>query len=735
MTFFLPQAAPTESLPARGTDTPIPTFWQGLGAYTSSTMLERDANLRASREERDARLDVIGRAISVYGEDQALGILRETMPNLDIPAERIPEVIRRDERLQQTVLNALRADAEARPDAYAGLDLSDEGLTAQANAVLQGEYQDAQDMIALTDGGVTAPLVGGLVGGLADVRNAPFLVGGAGGAGRSFLSVVGREAALNVAAEAAFLPSQFEMAERLQIEDPGVLATLRDAALVGAAFGAAGEAVSRGLTYYRGTRARPTPLHPAETQLLVDKAEEALTSSPDPIGETVGAVQAAVTERRAAALAERPPLIVRQEARSAPPEAVTPSEAPIPPDAPPAAPTPAPEPWEPDPQAVALYESERARVLDENPGLRPTRSGERRTLSAWIKHRGGIEWTQPSPGGGRVRTWVAQELEARGVTQNQAVGLKRTGGSRDLDNLVGDADEIALFGRSGETDYLDREALVDALAREISTGKSEPTRLSMKQAMDDLARLERETFSPPRPPQERFLEGQSVPDGWVVRPGDYEGNPTRLGADLGAFLADRYPGARFSAVEMREMAETLAETGGDADLLVERILEREVEFFAAPAEAVHDPIPGWDDPPAQALPSRGGEGPGGPDQAAGAARGGAAGEGPDPRPAQRGASRVLTEAARAADEGAFDIGARADMDWLDAPAGPKAKPVQDQRTADLRRLVEEEDRPVTFLGVDGEARTMSLSAALDDLDAGDDFLDVLAACGIGRRTA
>lgn len=743
MTFFL-KKPPTEALPARGAGQALPSYWDGLGAHFTSRAIDTSSNFRVSRTRADAERTLIEQALPAFGGDAALAAHFGADP-----AKGLGFDVTEDPRLRQRVLEALRRDAEARPEAYEGIDLSEEGVETATNAVLDRERQDAQDMAALAEPGWTAPFIGGTLADVADVRTAPLLaLGFVGAAPRTFLSIAGREAALNVAAEAATLPSQFDMAERLQIEDPAVLATLRDAALVGAAFGAGGEAIVRGISYFRGTRGRAeSRIHPADEQAGVDVAETAFLNGGNPAEEARAVVREALAETRAEAVEARPPLIVREE--PAPVESET---APVIGED---APQSSNDPFDPDPEAVSARNGALDQLYADFPQLRG-----KRNLTRWMTGRGGIAWFNTAPDGTRTKTWAAQELENRGVTQKQALSMVRKDGHQDLDNLdPDDEDMAALFGRDDTGNYLNREAIVNALAREITSGKSEPTTASMRARLDEVESLARAANSPRRTPTQDFTEKVQAPGGLFVRLDDYgfddDAGFKRIGEDLDAYVASRYPGLKLQPRERAELHGTLASEGGEADYLIERVLEREFEFGTAPKEEIYDDIPGFDDIPASPLagaPRQDGEGAGGAGAPAGAVRGAAEGEGGLALQSERTAAgdqtlvpgvapvslrerleakqnAPLARAVRAADEGLFDLGARAQVDWLDDPSGPKAKPIRDQRTADLRRQAEANDEDVLL----ADGSTVKLSAALDNFDDGEDLLAALDACGIGRR--
>jgi hypothetical protein len=79
------------------------------------------------------------------------------------------------------------------------------------------------------------------------------------------------------------------------------------------------------------------------------------------------------------------------------------------------------------------------------------------------------------------------------------------------------------------------------------------------------------------------------------------------------------------------------------------------------------------------------------------------------------------------DAGLFDMGARAQSDMFDDPGGPKAAPIREQMTQDMRDWADQNADARADLG-DGKG-TRTFNDALDDLDAGDEFADMLNLCG------
>ncbi|WP_317959857.1 hypothetical protein [Phaeobacter inhibens] len=181
--------------------------------------------------------------------------------------------------IEAVIFELAKEASAADPDSWADLDFSDEAIEQDAQATLQQELEDAESILAMMPGGAgTASLLGGMTGVTLDVKNAPFLL--MGGGGGSIMRIMGREAMLNMGAEAAFLPSQFEMARFLDRPDPKVIEQLGMAAAAGGLLGGAVEALSRGISYFQmRNRVPEIPGYDEFTaRAMVDQVEDILTS-------------------------------------------------------------------------------------------------------------------------------------------------------------------------------------------------------------------------------------------------------------------------------------------------------------------------------------------------------------------------------------------------------------------------------------------------------------------------
>ena len=289
MTFFLNGPETPPKIKANAPQEDLPTWGEGLMAAGSSAQLENDSNFVAARRRIGVRDDMARDVVPRLGMDQIRPIIEERnakaieqgMPSqvVEIPDTVEEAVALLGPNFASKAIEMARSAAEADPDAWADIDLSDEAIETQTNERLRAEYEDAQQILEMMPGGrAAAEFVGGMGGITADVKNLPFLA--LGGGGGSIARVMGREAAINMGAEAAFLPSQFEMAERLGIPDPSVASQLAMAAGAGAILGGGVAAAQRGWSYYKG-RNQTKPIGRMDqlrTQIMVDQTEDILTS-------------------------------------------------------------------------------------------------------------------------------------------------------------------------------------------------------------------------------------------------------------------------------------------------------------------------------------------------------------------------------------------------------------------------------------------------------------------------
>ena len=289
MTFFLNGPETPPKIKANNPAVDLPTWGEGLGAAWSTAQLENDSNFVAARRRIGVKDNLAEQVIPRLGMDQIKPIIEERnakaiangMPSqvVEIPDNVEDAVALMGPNFSERAIEMAREAAAADPDGWADVDLSDEAIEEQTNEVLRAEYEDAQQILEMMPGGrASAEFIGGMGGITADVKNLPFLA--LGGGGGSIFRIMGREAAINMAAEAAFLPSQYKMAERLDIPDPSVASQLALAAGAGAILGGAMTAAQRGWTYYRG-RNRVEPIGrmgDLESQAMVDQVEDILTS-------------------------------------------------------------------------------------------------------------------------------------------------------------------------------------------------------------------------------------------------------------------------------------------------------------------------------------------------------------------------------------------------------------------------------------------------------------------------
>lgn len=284
MTFFLDQPAEPPKIKANNPDIDLADGWtDGLGAAISVSQLETDANFIGTRRTREAQASLGWDAAERLGADVIAERARQQGISEPIISAFTSLMGRRSthmpDNLRSVITDLANEAASDDPEAWADMDLSDDAAFNQANESMREEYEDAQAILDMMPGGQgSARLLGGMIGMTADVKNIPFLMMG-GGSG-SFARVIGREAAINMGAEAAFMPSQFEMAERLDIPDPSVVTQLAIAAAAGGILGGAMEAGARGFTYWRGRNA-VQPMRgydEIKTHQLVDEVEDILTS-------------------------------------------------------------------------------------------------------------------------------------------------------------------------------------------------------------------------------------------------------------------------------------------------------------------------------------------------------------------------------------------------------------------------------------------------------------------------
>jgi hypothetical protein len=654
----------------------------------------------------------------------------------------IEEAIRANPKVAAMVVHLARDEARQNPDSWADVSLTDEDIYRTVQKRVQDERDELEAILGASPTGPVMEVLAGMAGATFDVKNLPFLLLG-GGPG-SFLAVASREAAINMMAETAFLPDRFEMAEVLDEADPNVFQTLAGAAAIGAGFGVAVEGLRRTAGFIMRRDGLDGTLTAPEV-LAVDRVQEALESG-NPLQEAFQIARQEALILRNPINPERPPL--------------------VPPEAPRAPDTAETGVAEVDPQQIeaAIAEADSA-LLSDFPILR-----YQHPLAQQIKSIGGIQWTRLNPNTGeRELTWAASELMSRGVTQKQALSYIRRDGSASLDNIT--PSQIGMEPGTGvrmsdDGLYLDRDDLVDALAREITGGGKTPFSVEMQMRMNDLSAMQR---SDPSALDDWRAPPESA-DEFVINRDTYlfdeaeDVATARIAEDVTDYLKRTGDWERLTEAERAEIIAESQRNGGSVEYLVERAYERETDFWARADDAADD-IP-WedaarrgpaDDASRAAEPdARGAEPVPAEAGGAGARAGGDAGPSgaPDGQARIPGTERVdtgqaqrdrATIAARQQqsrigrldqtrvedDAGGLFGGAQRSM--FDDPASPEARVVHDAVTDDIQTRIEQDG---DFMVITGEGeKPRPASAVLRELDDDAEFVDIIDLCGRPRTGA
>jgi hypothetical protein len=728
MTFFLKDFDPAAQPPRRGPDTRPSRFLEGWGAAASRMMRDTNASFQRQREvvaEQDGAALAAARRLGVNGLRPLIDERNRKAAEMGMPSQMVDAQTAEEMAAalgpngSKAILDLARQAAEREPERWRDIDLTDEGIQARVSERRRAEDQDEADSLAMMTPGerAAAELLGGMVGAIADVRQIPFMLVSGGG---SLLSMMGRAALANAAAEAVTLPSMYDTAAELNKPDPNPLQQMAFGALGGAAFTGIFEglpmAARRGLAYYRD-RQTITPVEgvdPVHQSAAIQAAEGALANGEDPVF-------------AADAILSRPEAV-----QVVPPEGVpvVTTEPLIP-----------PKPTQIIPENIPDDAALAQQAVDV---LRATDSRVKRPLSDWIKSspkRG--EDFRIDPAGP-----LGQELKARGVTSRTYPGLFKKGGRGDLEDLVASEMEETFPGISAaagvDAGYLDARGLAEVLIRDAQGDAS------WLYSRADVMAAEKAAFdmeNPNRTAVQDYQEGLRAPDGFFVDKmaydfagGDVEGSIAR---DFDRWSQERGFDTILTPGERQEILAQLSKDGGDAEYLVERALERERDYVDGPENPAADQFarmgqgggePPWPDPR---------EASGG---AAGAGRGQPAFErtpagdqsvipGIDPiterQRLEAGQQQRLGGAPRGPDSeigGLFDPADKVRADLFDDPGGPKARPAQDAMREAMRDTVEADDFVVDLGTGPRSARSL-----LDEMDGDDEFAAVLDACG-KRRT-
>lgn len=713
MTYFLDDSQ--ETLQPRGNDQPLSTYFQGLSAATSQMLRDTNASWQRQREVRRERFtaaEPVARRVGIealnerYERDgPGFDHLRPAPKTVDEFFSMLP-----GNEASEIALTLGREMAEADPTAWADLDLSPEGIEKRVTERRIAEDKEETEILDMMPSGrASAEFLGGMAGMVADVRQLPFLLAGGGG---SILKIMGREAALNMAAEGVTLPSRFDTAEELGKPDPSIIQTLGMAAAGGAIIGGAVGALGRAISYYQGRSRSPRipGVSRAMTDSIVSAAEDALARGENPVKAVTDVFEALPVEPPPS----RPPLI---EPR--------PEEAPQLDDL-------AAQKERDIADAEGQFAADFPEMLQKYP------------LARVIQKLGGIKAKRLNPATGmNESTFAAQELANMGVTQRTHPFMFRKTGHSDFDNIVASEhpglSETIKF--DPQTGYFDRDALVGALGRELSSGKAHPLSAGIEARLSEIEALRNSDY---RTPTDDFLDKTPAEDGFFV-----DSNVHGFGPDDFAIMSrgfDDWAERRgFSSVltrqERAEILDELDKRGGDAEYLVERALEREQDYVDGPENGpTSEAAKTGGEGPVDGIPFPGEEAGGG----AGSGRGQSAFAAEDTAAGRQSlvpgvepvTQRQRLEAAQNApkrgmdrpmDSGLFDMGARQQMDMFSEPASKEARVMQDNIAADIRDQIRKDGDFTVDIG-DGKGERLA-SSVLDDLDAGDKASARMDICG------
>lgn len=739
MTYFL-QSNDAPKIKAQNPQSDLSSWFGGLGAAFTKSAMENDANFTAARKQRDVQFEMAQQAAPRVGIQALNDWYTETGAGYDHirPAPQTTDEFfaMHGNEAYRMVLDVARQQADADPAKWADMDLSDAAVEKQVNERLRTEYEDAQLTLDMMSGGRgAAEFLGGLGGITADIKNLPFLLIG-GGSG-SIMRVLGREAAINVAAEATFLPSQFDMAERLNIPDPDIRTQLAMAAVGGAVFGGLMEGGARAITYWKGRNViQPVPGYSMGTSdAMVTAAENAIAAGENPLQ----AVQQALKDTRPQ------PYIL---------------ENPINPDRPPLITTerlPPIDGQEPQPLPNETIISQAETAIDNAEKQFEADFPEMRfkyPLGRVIQKLGGVK-ASVIRDGEKVRTPLAEELANMGVTTRTHPFIFSQKGMADLDNIpanehLGLAEVLPVDPLTG---YFSREGLLQALGRELSGNGKTPMSgeiLARRSEIDSIGRT----------PSEDFIAGKQADDGWFVDLNKYHFDQDQLAAneqiarDFHAFLDEKYAGTTFTDAEKAEMVAELQRSGGDAEFLVERVMERELDYAALPPQEAQDygDIPFFGNEPTAQTPVGPGVRTGERSVADAQAEGGGAAGVADASGQTRipGTDRIDTGLSQ---RQASEIAARqqqsrmgrldqtrvenddttlfggAQSDLFSDPTSKEARALQDSIALSIRdEIAADADANIKVDMGDGKGER-SISSVLDELDDLQDFAEIISLCG------
>jgi hypothetical protein len=531
--------------PAQGADIAPPTNLEGFGASTRLTWQESDVFMQRRRQESVASDTLAEQAIPLLGEEGMRPIIEDfnrRSTELGLPERVIPEgaspseiISRLGSNGSKVVLDAARAAAEANPGQWAGLDVSDETLQQTLTERRAAEQKADSDILALSPNPLRNALLGGVAGSAIDPVNIALMPfgGGVGSLWRGMLA----EGALGAAAEVIQHPARKRVAEELNLPAPDILESLTYGALGGALLGGAIDVIPRGIRALRYVaQMQKVPALPRRDDITSEGAVRAAETAIDNGKNPLDAV-AEVLRRTPEQAPPRDPLILSPEMR---------------------------EPAPPAPEGPVLL-SDLAPTTTARE--RRAKGDPRYPIIQAFKRSGGIDPTSD----------FASELRARDVTAKSHPGLFKKGGLTRADALPGSewTDSFPGFNSiiDPQTGYLDRNGLIDLIDRELRGIDSNGNPLTT-----DLR--ERAAAREARTPEEALLDAEPAEGGFFVERDPFTEDviwDAKVEAGFDAYLKDAWPGVRFLRREIDEMKATLAQHGGDAEYLVSRVLERDLD--------------------------------------------------------------------------------------------------------------------------------------------------------------
>ncbi|QDP64909.1 MAG: hypothetical protein Unbinned5081contig1001_66 [Prokaryotic dsDNA virus sp.] len=746
MTFFL-QDQPDPYTPDTARSD-IPDFIGGLSAAFSRAQLENNANFRSQRETNSQKKTLAAQVADRVGLDAITAYAREQNPYYDqfygAPTS-TEDLLNRYPNAEDMILPVARQMAEADPKAWSDIDLTDKGVEDAVNAKLKAEHDAlTQTLSLMPQGQGAANILGGIAGVSIDAKNLPFLF--AGGGSGAFLKVMGREAAINMAAEVAFLPDQYQMADRLDIADPKVLEQLAMAGAFGAGFGAVIEGLGRGITYSK-LRNTTTPVingvEDIKTAQIVSTVEDLMQSTDRPLPSLLRLSDEMRADRVGMADRQFVPLTEEEIANLDSPQAR-------------------------ESQTEAERKAIDSEILERNPGMADKYPLARTFIPTRRKDADGNWETVGGPGfrykikdpktGDMVLSPIAQELKVMGITPKTHPFIWRKDGVSNLDNIVANEfdglDQVITVDPM--TGYFDEEALITAIGRELATGEKTPLDGTIQGLMD---LRDAPVRSPDAPTPDAPKEPKIFETDFEIDPSQYP-DKSAIADDVYAWMRQNGYDNLLTADEIDGLIAQMQTDGGFPDDFVTRrwqdiikrndaeVKSQEAQYAEIP---IQDPVSvrGNDGSPQGTM------GPSGrPETGSLSQRGGpsgrGAGAGNDGGPLYEatsagqqgllGDTQPITQADRlqasadapmsggdaAADFGLFDVGGRSQRDMFSDPTSAEAKVFQDSIEADLRTEVAASDFDVDI--GDGKG-VRPVSEILDDIDGAQEWADVIQLCG------